>query len=250
MVLKDLFQIIRTAGSDLEIADDRGPVAGTECESERRDGVEGLEDVRVAVKDGGGEGGMKVVLLDDAPGNKLLRLAVTVFPEEPLRKAVFNFAGVGKSAIGVEMDEVSETIDSCDVAISKRGFDGVLVPATSLVLLQGSAVEESFERRRAELDGELAGVAGDGSGAKQASGIEGFAVPGGAESGGSRHAEPLAKVQRNGNARRQFVTSHEIGSLNILIAAECGAGAGVETGIDGGPGPGRLLDGPAACLRP
>src|SRR5258708_8140796 len=179
MVLKDLFQIIRTAGSDLEIADDRGPVAGTKCESERRDGVERLEDVPLPVNDGAAEGGIKVVLLYDGQGNRLLRLAFTVFQEEPLRKAVFNFAGVGKSAIGVEMDEVSETIDSCDVAISKRGFDGVLVPATSLVLLQGSAVEESFERRRGGRSGGRAGVERAGCGGRKSQRVSGASLPGG-----------------------------------------------------------------------
>jgi len=39
------------------------------------------------------------VLLDDAPGNKLLRLVVTVLPEELLRKAIFDFAGIGESGI-------------------------------------------------------------------------------------------------------------------------------------------------------
>src|SRR6266851_7901006 len=176
VVLKNLFQIVGPAGSDLEIADDGRPVAGTESEGERRDGIERLEDVALAVDDGVAKGGIKVVLLNDAPGNQLPRLAVAVFPEEPLRNSIFDFTGVGKCGIGIEMNKVGEAIHSGDVAVGECRFDGVLVPASSLVLLQGCAVEESFERRWAELHGELAGVAGDGSAANQASGIQGIAI--------------------------------------------------------------------------
>src|SRR2546429_8497953 len=92
-------------------------------------------------------------------------------------------------------------------------------PVPNLVLFQGTAFEESFERRRAELDGELPGVAGDRSTTGQASGSVGIAVAGGAENGGSGHAEPRTEVQWNGYSWRQFVAIDEIGSLNILIAA-------------------------------
>src|SRR6266851_1734745 len=249
IVLKNLLQIVVSAGSDLEIADDRRPVAGTESESEGRDGIQRLEDVALAVDDGAAKGGIKVVLLDDAPGNKFLRLAVAVLPQKPLRKAVFDFAGVGKRGIRIEMNKVGEAIHAGDVAVGERRFDGVLVPASSLVLLQGCAVEESFERRWAELHGELAGVAGDGSAANQASGIQGIAIAGGAESGGSGHAEPRSEVQWHGDSRRQFVPIDEIGSLNRLIAAEYDTGKGVEAEIDGGAAPRGLLDGAETGFR-
>jgi hypothetical protein len=233
IVLKNLLQVVEAAGSDLKIADDRRPVAGTGSESERRDGVERLKNVALAVVDGVAKGRIKIVLLDDASGNELLRLAVTFLPEEPLCKAIFNFAGVSKSGVGIEMDQAGEMIHAGDVAVGESGFEGVLVPAPSLVLLQGSAVEESFERRRAELDRELASVAGDGSGADLASGSEGIAVARGAKSGGSGHAEPLSEVHWNGDPRREFVAIDEIGSFNILIAAVEDAGKGVETEIEG-----------------
>src|SRR6266849_891941 len=228
VVLKNLLQIVAAAGSDLEIADDRRPVAGTESEGERRDGIERLEDVALAVDDGAAKVGIKVVFLDDVPGNQLLRLAVAVFPEEPLCKSIFDFAGVGKCGIGIEMNKVGEAIHAGDVAVGERRFDGVLVPASSLVLLQGCAVEESFERRWAELHGELAG---------------------GAESGGSGHAEPRSEVQWHGDSRRQFVPIDEIGSLNRLIAAEYDTGKGVEAEIDGGAAPRGLLDGAETGFR-
>src|SRR5258708_7994490 len=97
-----------------------------------------------------------------------------------------------------------------------RRFGGVLVPASGFVLLQGRAIEVSFERRRAELQGELAGVAGDGSAADQAGGILGIAITGGAENGGNGHAQPIAEGPCNRNALRQFVTSDGIGTLKIF----------------------------------
>src|SRR6266480_3062073 len=160
IVLKNLLQIVEVAGSDFEIADDRRPVAGTESKCERRDGVERLEDVALAVDDGAAKGGIKVVLLNDAPGNELLRLAVAVFAEEPLRKAIFDFAGVGKSGIRIVMNKVGEMIHPGNVAIGEGRLDGVFVAASILALLFGSATEESLERRRANIDGELASVAG------------------------------------------------------------------------------------------
>src|ERR1700674_99700 len=147
------------------------------------------------------------------------------------------------------MYELSKMIHAGDVAVGERGFDGVLVPAPSLVLLQGSAIEKSFERRRAEFDGELAGVARDGIGSDHAGGIVGIAIAGGAESSGSGHPEPRTEVQRNGNARRQFVAIDEIGSLDSLIAAVYDVGKGVETKINGGAAPGGLLDGAEARFR-
>src|SRR6202022_3876407 len=94
IVVKNLLQIVEAAGRDLEIADDRRPVAWAERESERRDGVKRLENIALAVYDRAAKGRIKVVLLDDAPGNELTGWAVTVFPDDPLRKAIFNFAGV------------------------------------------------------------------------------------------------------------------------------------------------------------
>src|SRR5260370_981908 len=78
----------------------------------------------------------------------------TMFREKPLRKDIFDFAGGGESGIGIETDKVGEMIHAGNVAVGEHRFDGVLVPASSLVLLQGGAIEESFERRRAELDAE------------------------------------------------------------------------------------------------
>src|SRR5882762_9976655 len=170
VVLKNLLEIVRAARSDLEIAEDGRPVA--RAESERGDGIEGLEDVALAVNDGAAKGGIKVVFLDDAPGNELLRLAVSVFAEQPLGDAIFEFAGVGESGIGIEMDEVGKAIDAGNVAVGEGGFDGVLVAVARLVFFQGGAVEEAFERRRTKLHGEFAGVAFDGSDADVSGRVE------------------------------------------------------------------------------
>src|SRR5439155_22330618 len=122
--------------------------------------VERLEHGALAVDDSGAKGAIKVVLLNDAPANELLTLAVAVIAEEPLRKTIFDFAGVCKSRIGIEMNKVGEMMHSGNVAVGERRLDGVFVAASMLALLPGSATEESFERRRANLDGELASVAG------------------------------------------------------------------------------------------
>src|SRR5260370_16743922 len=69
IVLKNLFQIVEASGSDLKIADDRTPVAGAESESESRARVDPLKNIALAVDDGAAKGGIKGVLLQDAPGN-------------------------------------------------------------------------------------------------------------------------------------------------------------------------------------
>src|SRR6266704_2138139 len=208
IVLKNLLQIVSASGSDLEIADDGRPVARTERESERRDGIERLEDVALSIDDGASKGG-----------------------------------------IGIEMDEVREAIHPGHVAVGDSRFNGVLVPVPQLVLVQGSAVKESFERRWAEFKGELTGVARDRNGTDQAGGIVGVPVAGGAEGSGSGDAEPRTEVQRNGNAGRQFVAIDEVGSLNIFIAAEYHAGKSVEAEIHGNTTPGGLLDGAETRFR-
>src|SRR6266478_1881342 len=220
IVLKNLLQVVRAARSDPKIADDRRPVAGSEGKGERRDGVQRREDVALPVDDGAAKCGIKVVLLHDAPGNQFLRLAVAVFPEEPLCKAIFDFAGVGKSGIGVEPDKVCEVIYPGDVTVSKSGFDGVFVPAPHLVLLQRSAIEESFKRGRAEFHREFSGVAVDGNRSDQTGGIEGITV-----------------------------AINKIGSLNVLIAAVNHAGKAVEAEINGSVAPRRLFDGTETRFR-
>src|SRR5437879_13745348 len=150
------------------------------------------------------------MLLDNAPRNQLLRLPVAVLPKKPLRKAILDFAGVGQRRIGIETHKLREAIHSCYVPISDSGFNGMLVPPPGLVLVQGSAVEKSFERRRAEFDRELAGGAGNGDWTDLAGGIKRIAIARGAKCSGSSHAEPSSEVQRHGNTGRQFVAIDEI----------------------------------------
>src|SRR5260370_39608417 len=121
--------------------------------------MQGLENGGVAGDDGAAKSGIKVVLLDDAPGNPFLRLVVANLPEQPLRYPKLDFAGVGKCGIGIEMYEVREAIHAGNVAVGESGFDGVLVAVSRLVFFQGGAVEESFESRRANLHGDFARVA-------------------------------------------------------------------------------------------
>src|SRR5207247_9035415 len=125
---------------DLEIADNRRPVAGAKRKSERRDGIERLKDVALTIDDGAAKRRIKVMLLDNAPRNQLLRLPVAVLPKKPLRKAILDFAGVGQRRIGIETHKLREAIHSGYVPISDSGCKGMLVPPTGLVLVQGSVV--------------------------------------------------------------------------------------------------------------
>src|SRR5260370_22336941 len=56
-------------------------------------------------------------------------------------------------------------------------------------------------------------------------------------------------MKRDGDARREFVAIDEIGSLDILVAAEDDTGKTVETEINGDPVPGGLLDGTESRFR-
>src|SRR5689334_3178147 len=173
------------------------------------------------------------MLLDDAPRNQLLRLLVAVFPEQPLRKAIFDFAGVRQRGVRIETHKLRKAIHSGDVTVGKRWFNSVLVPAPGLVIFRGAAVEESLKRRRPKFESELTGVAGNGSGTDLAGGIKGIPITGGAKSGGSRHAEPPSEMQRHGNPGRQFVAIDKVRSLNIFIAAEYYACKPIEPEVDG-----------------
>src|SRR5207245_9625668 len=79
IVLENLFQIVVFARSDREIADDRRPIARTEGKREARDGIQRLENIALAVDDGGASGAMDMVLLHKAPGDEFLGLVVAVF---------------------------------------------------------------------------------------------------------------------------------------------------------------------------
>src|ERR1700722_17337003 len=248
-VLEDLLQVVETAGGDLEIADDRRPVAWTESEGEWRDGVEGFEHISLAVRDSAAERRIEIVLLKNAPGEELLRLVVAGFGEQPLSDAVFDFVGVGESGVGIEADEVSEIVYAGDIAVGDRRFDGVLVPFVRLVFVERRAVEKALESGRAEFDGEFAGVAGDRLAAKLACRIVGIAVVGGAERGGCGDAEPGAEVQRHGDFGSEFDARDERRRVerSVILAME-GASKGIERKVEREIVPGGLLDGTEADL--
>src|SRR5690348_10125086 len=152
VVLKDLFEIIEAARSDLEVADDGRPIARAEGESKGRDGIERLQDVPLAFQDGAAEGGVKVMLLQNAPGDKLLRLIIACLGKEALREAIFDFIGVGQRRIGIEADELGEVVHAGDITIIDDRLDGVFEALAGLVLVGGSTFEETFECRRAQFD--------------------------------------------------------------------------------------------------
>src|SRR5580704_600653 len=94
-ILENLLEVVEAAGSDFEIANNGRPVTRPEGECKGRDGVERFENVTLAVHDGSAEGGIEIMLLIDAPGEKFLGLVVASFGKEALGDAVFDFAGIG-----------------------------------------------------------------------------------------------------------------------------------------------------------
>ena len=94
-ILENLLEVVEAAESDFEIANNGRPVTRPEGECKGRDGVERFENVTLAVHDGSAEGGIEIMLLIDAPGEKFLGLVVASFGKEALGDAVFDFAGVG-----------------------------------------------------------------------------------------------------------------------------------------------------------
>src|SRR5882724_10874249 len=249
IVLEDLLHVIPAAGSEFDVADDRRPVAGPEGKRERRDGVESLKNVALAVYDGAAKGRIEIVFLKDAPGQEFLGLVVAFLQEQPLRETILDFIGVGDRGVGIETDEIGKIVYAGDVTVGKSGLNGVLVSPARFVLLQRSAVEEAFEGRRTEVYGEFAGVAGNRCATHQTGGIERIAVARGAKRSGSGHAEPGAEVYRNRNARREFVAFDEVRSFDSFIAAVHRACKGIEAKIDGNSAPGSLLDGPETRFR-
>jgi len=133
IVLENLFGVVFFARCDFDVADDRRPISGSEGERERRNGIERLQDVSLPVNDGATERGIEIMFLNQPPGNEFARLVVAVFKEEPLRDAVFDFAGVAQCGVGIEADEALEIVDAADLAKRDVGLDGVLVAMAGVV---------------------------------------------------------------------------------------------------------------------
>src|SRR5882724_3663805 len=249
IVLEDLLHVIPAAGSESDVADDGRPIAGPEGKRERRDGVESLKNVALAVHDGAAKGWIEIMFLKDAPGQEFPGLVVAFLQEQPLRETILDFIGVGDRGVGIEADEVGKIVYAGDVTVGESGLNGVLVSSARFVLLQRSAVEKAFEGRRTEVYGEFAGVAGNRCATHQTGGIDRIAVARGAKASGSGHAEPRVEVYRNRNARREFVAFDEIRSSDSFIAAVHRACEGVEAKIDRNSAPGSLLDGAETRFR-
>src|SRR6266403_3979874 len=129
-------------GSDLEVAYDGRRVPRSESESEWGDGIERFENITLTVENGAAEGGIKIMLLDQLPGKKFLRLVVAGLHPEALRDAIFDLIGVGASGVGVETDEPREIVDSGDVTIDNVRLDGVFVAPARVRFVGGCRAEE------------------------------------------------------------------------------------------------------------
>jgi len=131
VVFKDLLGIVAAAGSELDVADDRGPVARGGGESERGDGIKRFEDVALAGNERAAECGIEIMFLNDAPGKEIHRLSVAGFYVKMLDDAVFDFVGVGEGGVAVETDEVGKVVDAGDVAIGRQRLNRVFIAVMS-----------------------------------------------------------------------------------------------------------------------
>src|SRR5260370_24574845 len=138
--------IKEAAGSDLEVADDRGRVARSECKSEWRDGIESVENVALAVENGAAERWIEIVLLHQAPGKELLGLVIAGFHPEALRNAIFDFVGVGACSVGVKADDLQEIVYASDIAIGGVRLDSVLVAPSAVRLAGRNGTDETIPR--------------------------------------------------------------------------------------------------------
>src|SRR6266850_3871298 len=249
IILEDLLHIEPAAGSKFDVADDGRPVAWTEGKRERGDGVESLKNVALAIYDSTTKGRVEIVFLKDGPGQEFLWLVVTFLQKKPLSEAILDFIGVGDRGVGIKADEVGKIVYAGDVSVGEGRLNGVLVAPVRFVFFQGTAVEKSFESRRAEVDGEFAGMAGNRCATHQTGGIERIAVACSAIRSGSSHAEPGTKMYWNSYTRREFVACNEIRGFNDFIAAAHRACEGVKPKIDGKLAPGGLLDGAETRFR-
>ena len=220
IVLEDLLDVVFAAGHDLEIADDGRPVAWTEGEGKGSYGVERLEDIALAVYDGAAERRIKIVSLQNAPGEQLLGLAVAGFDEEPLGDAVFDLAGVRQGGIGIEANKIRNVVYSAYVVVRDCRFDRVFVPLARFVFVERGAIEKAFESGQAEVDGEFAGVAGEVLGAQLSGCIVGIAVVSGSEGRRSGDAQPVAEVERKCDSRGKFDARHKSGGTqrSVILA--------------------------------
>src|SRR6266851_9429127 len=107
--------IEEATGSDLEVADDGRRVTRPESESERRDGVEGFENVALAGENGAAKRGIEIMFLQQAPGEQLLRLVVAGFHPQALGDAIFDFVRVGAGGVGIKADELQEIVNAGEI---------------------------------------------------------------------------------------------------------------------------------------
>src|SRR4029077_20502558 len=153
--------------------------------------------------------------------------------EEALGDAIFDFVGVGEGGVGIEADEISEIVDAGDVAIGDDRLDGVLVAVALFVALEGGTVDEALGCRRAQIDGEFAGVAGDGYAADLAGGVERVAVASGTKGRSAGNAEPIGEVNGDGHTRSEFGAGDGQGSVDEVVRTVHAVHKGIEAEIEG-----------------
>src|ERR1700674_1154024 len=114
IILEDLLHVDPAAGRKFVVTDDGRRVARTEGKRERRDGVESLKNVALAIYDGAAKGRIEIVFLKDGPGQEFLGRVVALLEEQALGETILDFIGVGDRSVGIKADEVGKIVHAGD----------------------------------------------------------------------------------------------------------------------------------------
>src|SRR5690242_1747325 len=233
--------IVASAVIDLEIVDDGRPTPRLIGKSKGSDGIERGKNVALAGNQGSAESGIEVIFGGDAPGEKLLGLAVARLAEESLGDAGFQFAGIGNRVVLIETNDAAEILNAGDVVVDDARLDGMF-PAGF------TAAPDSLQGGRPQFHAELA-VGAEQSLRDRGAIDELLAIIGDSESGRAVHSQPISPVKRKSHARSKFGALHQLAGVNERIGTPHGAAHAVETKIDRQLVPERPIHGAEAHLR-
>src|ERR1700723_1177635 len=243
VVVDDELRVKALAWLDGEVAHDRRKTARLVRKGKRRESVERLKHVELAGHKRPAEGGIEEIFLSELPGDELFGVTRTRAAVQSLGDSILDFVGVGQRIVLVEAQETSEVVPAVHVAIHRVRLDHVLP-------LRSAVVVHAFKYRHADIHRQLLGVAIQ-SLVEERSAPELAAVIRRAEREARGHAEPLAKMQRDGYGWREFPASHESRRIKRrhVFAAMLPAGKCIERKIDGQAAEKGLVDRADSRLR-
>ena len=134
VIFEDLLEIVRPAGRNFEVAENRSVIARPESEREGRERAESLKNVALPVNNSAAKSGVEEMFLRHAPGEKFLRLILSGFDEQALGDSVFDLVGVRECGVGIEPDKIRKIVNAGDVAVGNFRLDGMFIPFAGPVL--------------------------------------------------------------------------------------------------------------------